>query len=50
MDHNGREVKAERVAGSMGMRLSASDKSKEERFDTMQPGSGWWMYTVKDGM
>lgn len=47
MDYNGREVKAEMVAGSMGMRLSASDKNKEGSFDTMQPGSGWWMYTVK---
>jgi hypothetical protein len=35
------------VAGSVGMQISSSNPDINGALDTVQPGSGWWMYEVK---
>jgi hypothetical protein len=35
------------VAGSVGMQISSSNPDINGTLDTVQPGSGWWMYEVK---
>jgi hypothetical protein len=49
LDDHGVIYKAEMVAGSVGMMISASglklDNGKQG-FDTVQPGSGWCMYEI----
>ena len=52
IDDNGDITNARMVAGSVGMRLSSSgltldgEGEAQTGTDTVQPGSGWWMYEI----
>jgi hypothetical protein len=47
LNNDGFVSNAEMVAGSVGMQISSSNPDIHGSLDTVQPGSGWWMYEVK---